>query len=124
MRVIFLHPVLHIMVMTRQVVVNIVLLQHRQDTLSHRVVARIASTRNTRVVTYTKQPFRWGWKIVFFFFMGSFLPSIFYIATLSSIFDSQLSLESGKLQLARWSHNVFLDAHTGNFLDIGFNSDR
>ena len=43
-----------------------------------------------------------------FFFMGSFLPSIFYIATLRSIFDSQLSLESGKFQLARWGRNVAL----------------
>ena len=31
-----------------------------------------------------------------------------YIATLGSILDSQLSWESGKLQLARWSHRVVL----------------
>ena len=32
----------------------------------------------------------------------------FIIATLGSILDSQLSWESGKLQLARWSHRVVL----------------
>ena len=30
------------------------------------------------------------------------------IATLGSILDSQLSWESGKFQLARWSHEVVL----------------
>ena len=30
------------------------------------------------------------------------------IATLGSILDSQLSWESGKFQLARWSHEVAL----------------
>ena len=35
-------------------------------------------------------------------------PLLFYIATLGSILDSQLSWESGKLQLARWSHRVVI----------------
>ena len=37
-----------------------------------------------------------------------FLLSDLHVATLGSILDSQLSWESGKFQLARWSHRVAL----------------
>ena len=39
--------------------------------------------------------------------LAKFLPD-FEIATLGSILDSQLSWESGKFQLARWSHEVVI----------------
>ena len=40
---------------------------------------------------------------------AQFSPSLFYIfATFGSILASQLIWESGKVQLARWSHNVAL----------------
>ena len=39
---------------------------------------------------------------------GSIVQTQSIIATLGSILDSQLSWESGKFQLARWSHRVVL----------------
>ena len=42
------------------------------------------------------------------YFFNSLCYSAWVIATLGSILDSQLSWESGKFQLARWSHEVVL----------------
>ena len=40
--------------------------------------------------------------------IAQYCPIFFHIATLGSILDTQLSWESSKFQLARWSHEVVL----------------